>query len=168
MEEKRPLEDILNEIKTKLAFYNGSYQFSCDDDCIAKINDGNKFDVYGIGINDNTGGVLLRLFSDITEDFDAVADYRIENLQEICDCIPAPKELLIQVFINTGYDEYWADVFSKMFKPDLSATQVLKIIQTQFPAIDWSEDGPNKWEGVPHTINDEFKRCYFIAAYGDK
>lgn len=165
MEEKRTTEDILDDITLKLSVYDGKY--NCKGCVAAEVSDGNRFDVYEIRINED-GYVEMEFYSNLTGSF-IVTEFGgiIDNLEEICDAIEAPSDLLVQVFINTGRGEVWGNVYDKSYSPDLEPDEVLRILQEKFPAIRWSEDGKNKWEGVPNTITNDDKRVYFVATFGD-
>lgn len=165
MEEKRTTESILDEICLKLSVYEGSYDFN--GTVTAQVNDGNRFDVHEIHVNED-GFVEMEFYSDITDSFTVDEFACIENLEEICDSIEVPKELCVQVFVDTGRGEIWETIFLKMCPPDLEPNLALNILQSQFPAIYWTEDGENRWEGIPKTINNERKRVYFIAEFGDE
>lgn len=164
MEEKRTTKSLLDDIIMKLSVYDGKY--NCKGCVTAKVFDGNQFDVREIRINED-GFVEMELYSDITDSFFVDKLYHIENLEEICDAIEAPSDLLVQVFINTGSGEVWGNVYDKPYSPDLEPDDVLRILQEKFPAIRWSEDGKNKWEGVPNTPYGEDQRVYFVATFGD-
>lgn len=166
MEEKRTTESQLDDIILKLSVYDGKY--NCKGCVNAEVSDGNHFKVHEIRINED-GFVEMELRSEITDSFfvDEFGD-RIVNLEEICDAIEAPSDLLVQVYINTGSGEVWGNVYDKPFTPDLEPNEVLHILQEQFPAIRWSEDGENKWEGVPKVITNDDRRTYFIATFGDE
>ena len=165
MEEKQNIQQVIDEIKAKLAVYDGSFAF--DNPVGASINDGNSFDVWSIGINEKTGGVMLRLYSDITNVFPVPADYRIENLQEISDSIPAPKNLIVQAMFmdENGVDNHGCmDLYEETCKPDLSETQVLRKLQTAFPNFDWEDDDEFQWTAHP---DKGHKENYILALYGN-
>lgn len=165
MEEKQNIQQVIDEIKAKLAIYEGSFAF--DDVINAEIIDGNKFDVWHIAINEETGGVVLRLFSDITDEFSVPADYRIENLQEISDSIPAPKNLIVQAMFmdENGVDNHGCmDLYEETCKPDLSEMQVLRKLQTAFPNFDWEDDDVFQWTAHP---DKSHKENYILAWYGN-
>lgn len=165
MEEKRTTESQLDDIIMKLSVYDGKY--NCKGCVAAQVNDGNRFEVHEIRINED-GFVEMEFYSSITDSFIVDEFATIDNLEEICDAIEAPSDLLVQVFINTGSGEVWGNVYDKPYSPDLEPDEVLRILQEQFPAIRWSEDGENKWEGVPNTPYGEDQRVYFVATFGDE
>lgn len=165
MEEKRKTEDVLDDIILKLSVYDGKY--NCKGCVNAEVSDGNRFDVHEIRINED-GYVEMEFYSEITDSFFVDEFATIENLEEICDAIEAPSNLFVQVFINTGSSEVYGNVYDKPYSPDLEPDEVLRILQEQFPAIYWCEDGQNKWEGVPKTINNDCKPIYFVATFGDE
>ena len=165
MEEKQNNQQVIDEIKAKLAFYEGIYHF--DSPIVAEINDCNKFDVWHIAINAETGGVVLRLYSEVTREFFATADYRIVNLQEISDSIPAPKNLIVQAMFmdENGVDNHGCmDLYEETCKPDLSESQVLRKLQTAFPNFDWEDDDEFQWTAHP---DKDHKENYILAWYGD-
>ena len=165
MEEEKNNQQVIDEIKAKLAVYGGAFDFECQ--VVAEINDGNKFDVWRIAINEKTGGITLHLYSDITDSFFVPADYRIENLQEISDSIPAPKNLIVQAMFmdENGVDNHGCiDLYEETCKPDLSETQVLRKLQTAFPNFDWEDDDEFQWTAHP---DKDHKENYILAWYGN-
>ena len=165
MEEKQNIQQVIDEIKAKLAVYEGSFSF--DSPVAAEINDGNKFDIWHIYASEETGGVFLRLYSDITNAFIAPADYRIVNLQEISDSIPAPKNLIVQAMFmdENGVDNLGCmDLYEETCKPDLSESQVLRKLQTAFPNFDWEGDDEFQWTAHP---DKGHKENYILAWYGN-